>query len=407
MSPLRSRGVRGLWFVALLGAGAGVAHAQENPLADAPMHLGPLYVTPTLELVQLGIDTNVFNESGDPVSDYTFRGGPRVAVELPLSRFLVTASSTVDYLYFQRLTHLRGFNVDFDTRAQLRLRRVTFFFDDSFENTTDRLNLEIDARARHITNSTEAGLNVQLFSKLAVEIAERQSFVEFSRDDLVGARLANTLNQTTSAARAAVHYALTPLTTLSLIGEARQERFESSGTRDTESWSATTKVELQPRALISGEAEVGYRKLQGRDVSLPDFAGLVTAVGLSSTLFGSTMLDVTARRDIEHSFEVFEPYYVAEGAGASIVRRLTRAFDVRMRVQQIHHRYRRFQSLTVVGAQSGRVDTVRNYSAGVVHRFPQGTAVGFDLGYWSRRSNIRTDLDYEGLRAGITSTFAF
>lgn len=407
MSLIRSRGARGLWVVALLAAGSGVAHAQENPIADAPMHLGPLYVTPTLELVQLGIDTNVFNKNGDPVSDYTFRGGPRVAIELPLSRLLLTASSTVDYLYFQRLTQLRGFNVDFATRAELRLRRVTLFLDDSFENTTDRPNLEIDARARHITNTTEVGLNVQLFSKLAVEIAERQSFVGFSRDDLVGARLANALDRTTSATRAAVQYALTPLTTVSLIGEARQERFESSGTRDTESWSATTKVELQPRALISGEAEVGYQKLQGRDVSLPDYAGLVSAVGLSSTLFGSTVLDVTARRHIEHSFEAFEPYYVADGAGVSIVRRLTRAFDVRMQVQQVRHRYRRFQSPTVVGAQSGRVDTVRNYSAGVVHRFPQGTAVGFDLGYWSRQSNLRTDLDYEGLRAGITSTFAF
>ena len=163
MSLVRSLGTRALWVVALLGMGLGGAHAQDEPLADAPMRLGPLFVTPTLELVQLGFDNNVFNESGELASDYTFRGGPRVAVELPLSRLLVTASSTIDYLYFHQFTNLRGFNIDLDTRTELRLRRVTFFLEDSFRNTTDRLNLEIDARARRMQNRTEAGLNVQLF----------------------------------------------------------------------------------------------------------------------------------------------------------------------------------------------------------------------------------------------------
>lgn len=404
---VRSLGRTALAVVALLGMGAGVARAQENRLADAPMHLGPLYVTPTLELVQFGIDNNVFNENGSPASDYTFRGGPRVVVELPLSRLRVTASSTIDYLYFHRFTNLRGFNLDLDTRAELRLRRVTLFFEDSFRNTTDRANLEIDARARQMQNSTEAGLNVQLFPKLAIEIAARASYVEFAQDDLVTTALARTLNRTTDAMSASVHYALSPLTTLSLTGETRREHFESSGNRDSESWSATTKMAFQPRALISGDAAVGYRKLQGQELSLPAFAGLIADVGLSSTLFGSTVLGVTARRNLEHSFEPFEPYYVADGFGVSIVRRLTRMFDVRMQAERVHHRYRRFQSGTAAGGPSGRVDTVRNYSGGVVRRIGQSIEVGLDLAYWSRRSNQRADVGYEGLQAGLTSTYAF
>lgn len=284
---VRSLGRTALAVVVLVGMGAGVAHAQENRLADAPMHLGPLYVTPTLKLVQFGIDNNVFNESGGPASDYTFRGGLRVAVELPLSRLRVTASSTIDYLYFHRFTNLRGFNLDLDTHTELRLRRVTFFFEDSFRNTTDRPNLEIDARARHMQNNTEAGLNVQLFPKLAIEIAARMSYIEFAQDDLVATALANTLNRTADATSASVHYALTPLTTLSLTGETRREHFEFSGNRDTESWSATTKMAFQPRALISGDAAVGYRKLQGQELSLPTFAGLIEALAAGTPVIVS------------------------------------------------------------------------------------------------------------------------
>lgn len=404
VSPLGAR-VRSV--VALLAVGVGVARGQNSPIADAPMHLGPLHVTPALELVQFGIDSNVFNESGDPASDYTFRGGPRVSVELPLSRLLVTASSTIDYLYFHDFTDLRGFHVDLDIRTELRLRRVTLFFEDSSRNTTDRLNLEIDARARRAQNRAEVGLDVQVFPKVAVEVAARKSSIEFARGDLVGDALGRTLNHTTQAARMALHYSLTPLTMLSLIGETRRERFESARNRDNDAWSATTRVEFLPRALMAGEAEVGYRKLQGQAVSLPDFTGVIADVGLSSTLFGATVVHLDAGRDVEHSFEPGEPYYVADRLGVSIVRRLSQRFDVRMRAEHVHLRYRRFRSAAGDRGLSGRVDTVRNYSAGVVRRLGRGTEIGFDIGYWSRRSNQRADVGYDGLQVGLTSAYAF
>ena len=39
---------------------------------DARFRTGPLYTTPTLLLKELGIDSNVFNETGDQKSDFTF-----------------------------------------------------------------------------------------------------------------------------------------------------------------------------------------------------------------------------------------------------------------------------------------------------------------------------------------------
>lgn len=399
--------IRARWVVALLVMSASLAHAQDRPVTDAPVRLGPLLVTPTLELVQFGVDTNVFHDGGDPASDYTFRGGPRVSVELPVRRLLVTASSTIDYLYFHEFANLRGFHVDLDTRAELRLRRVTLFLEDAFRSTTDRLNLEIDARARRLEHRTEAGLNVQFFPKIALELAVRESFIDFSRDDPVGHALGAVLNHTTRATAVALQYSVTPLTAVSFIGETRQERFDTSVNRDTDAWSAATKLEFHPRALMSGEAAVGYRRLNGRAGSLPSFAGLIADVGLSSTLFGSTVLSVEAGRDVAHSFEQLEPYYVADRVGFSVVRRLTQRFDVRARTEHVHHRYRRFRASVTDSGLSGRVDAIRYYSVGLARRFGRGAEIGFDIGYWSRRSNQRIDVGYDGLQIGLTSTYAF
>ena len=67
------------------------ATAQEEQEEDdfrstARMRLGALYLTPTVVLTNLGVDTNVFNAAGEPQQDFTFSLSPHVDVWLPFGR---------------------------------------------------------------------------------------------------------------------------------------------------------------------------------------------------------------------------------------------------------------------------------------------------------------------------------
>ena len=116
------------------------ALAQDgNPRTEAPMHIGPLYVTPVLNLTRMGVDTNMFNSSGQPQSDFTFTGGPKIDFAVPLRQF----------------ENQRGINFDMALRGEVQLPRLTFFLQDSYLNTRARANSEIDVRARRRENEAE------------------------------------------------------------------------------------------------------------------------------------------------------------------------------------------------------------------------------------------------------------
>ncbi len=59
-------GMAGILLVAAAGRGRGAADAARSAREHARSHIGPFYITPTLTLEELGVDTNVFNE---PESD--------------------------------------------------------------------------------------------------------------------------------------------------------------------------------------------------------------------------------------------------------------------------------------------------------------------------------------------------
>ena len=403
---MRSRAFLGCLVVLVT---APTSAAQDvDPRADAPIQIGPFYITPVLELTRLGVDTNVFNTRGEQQSDFTFTGGPKIDIAVPLRRVVVTAETVTDFVYYRQYANQRGVNFDMTLRGEVQLPRLSFFVEDSFLDTRERPNLEIDVRARRKENDVRAGVNIGFFRKLEVELSASQSLREYAGDDFVGASLARRLNRDAVAASGSVRYAVTPLTTISVTGEMREERFTLTSTRDHDSWSLVPSVKFDSRALVSGSAEVGYRSLHGHDASLPDFRGPVAVADLSYKLLGSTTLGFTASRDVEFSLEVTEPYYVATGYGVSLRHQLAAPFGISVGTQRFNLGYQRFESGVTRPVSADRVDTIRSYSVTIHRRLTRSTELGFDVSHRSRRSNSPALLgrDYDGLMFGITMTFA-
>ena len=83
--------------VALGMAGAAVAQtypAPPDPVENARVRMGPVALRPTLIIRDVGVDSNVFNESGAPQEDFGAIIGGKLDVGLRLSRMVATYTST-------------------------------------------------------------------------------------------------------------------------------------------------------------------------------------------------------------------------------------------------------------------------------------------------------------------------
>ena len=143
-----------------------------------------------------------------------------------------------------------------------------------------------------------------------------------------GTWLREVLNRESRTIGIAVRQSVTPLTTVTIGADTGQDVFQFSHGRDARSRRMTATVEFAPRALISGNASVGWRAFDAADTAVPDYRGVTGAAELSYVFLGSTQFTAQATRDIEYSFEPLAPYYVLTGAGGTITQRLTNSIAI-------------------------------------------------------------------------------
>src|ERR1041385_5067893 len=82
---------------------------------------GPLTWSPTFQLRDTGVDSNVFNATTDPKEDITSVASSQVNSVLNLGLLQATTQGGVDYLYFERYKNERGFNGQVGSRINLPL----------------------------------------------------------------------------------------------------------------------------------------------------------------------------------------------------------------------------------------------------------------------------------------------
>jgi len=404
-----------------------LAHAQtydaeqiDQVRKEARSHVGPFYVTPRITLKELGVDSNVFNAAGQPESDFTATLTPSADIWVPVARrALLQTTVGTDLVWYNNFDTERSIDPHVTSRAEIYLRRITLFADGGYRNTRQRLNYEVDLRARHVEQAAEAGVALRLTPKFSIETAGHYADLRFDGDTtLDGIRLQRTLNQETRGYSVTARHRVTPLTALALRYEQLEDSFEFSPARDSKSFRVMPGIEFKPRALISGSAYVGYREFTPQnDGALPKFSGLVAQLGLSYTLLGSTTFGVTYSRDLTYSYEVLQPFFIDNAVGASVRRALGRRFDVIVSADRFEYAY---ENLAVEAPATGdplavtpvkapleqRVDKTWNYAASLGYRIGNGR-VGFGVAYWERDSNQRVFRSYDNLRFGTTVTYGF
>lgn len=378
--------------------------ADEDPFSTAKLRLGPLAVNPSVALTNLGIDSNVFNESREAKHDFTASIEPQAQAWLRLGRARLSTRSRAELVYFQKYLGERSVNSDHQVRFEVLLNRVRSFVETSFLNSRQRPGYEIDARARRKEESLMVGGGIRLLGQTWLELVAHRSRVDFDADaEFLGTRLRDVLNRDVERFSAALRYPVTPLTTIVLLADTQRDRFDLSRIRDAKSVRIIPGVEFGTRALISGRAFVGHHSFKPLGAGVPGYRGLSALVDLGYTLRGSTRFEVRAERDVNYSFEVSEPYYVHTGIGGSVTQKIVRSWDVKATWAQEQLDYRRVPASE---AASARIDHVRRYGTGIGYWIKRDMRVGVDLDYYRRQSD-REGRQYDSLRAGTSVTYGF
>jgi hypothetical protein len=389
-------------FLWPIGALAQVPSDQGS--AEARFRAGGLAVDPRFFIRDVGVDTNVFNETNDPVRDVTATAGPEIRTWLRAGRLFASGTTTVGWTYFQKSRRQRSVDFQQAGRVDVALVRVTPHFAGAFERTRRRPNDEVDIRVRQIRSRASAGVAVHPGPRLTLDFNYEQRAFDFGDGEFGDVALAAALNRTEQEATASAAWALTPLTTFVVKGSHRTDTFDISENRNSRSVSVMPGLEFKPLALISGTAYVGVRSFEPTRDALPGFTGLTAAVDLRYIAQDRLRIDVRMTRDIDYSFEADLPYFVATGGQVEAVQALGGGWDVVGRAGGTRMAYEALDRGAVL--IDGRVDRAWLAGVGIGRRIGSDVRVGVDVNHVTRRST-QASRRYAGMRAGGSVTYGF
>jgi hypothetical protein len=396
---------------AFMLAAAPSARGQQSPEppSDVPVQIGPLAVVPVVRLTNVGHDSNVYNRNldGNPQGDITAKLSPVVDAWLRLPLVRVAGRSQFDFYYFKELTELRTVDTDTAARLEVLLNRLTPYVMGTFTNTRHRQSLEIDALAQRQNGSVTAGAEMRVASKISAGAYARRSRLDYEANSLyLGTDLSRVLNHTSYAEGVTLRYDVTPFTTFAVSGERQRDRFDFAEDRDADGLVVQSSVELNPLALISGRASLGYRKSSFLSGEAPDFNGTVGVADLSYTLLGRTRFTVRYGRELKYSYLVEQFDYVETAVSLSVAHRIGEAWNVGGNASRGRLAYRRDNVATASLAYL-LDETLFSYGADVSYSTGR-TTIGLLLEHLARHADLAArSRGYERLRIGSTLTYAF
>jgi hypothetical protein len=368
---------------ALLSAGVACAGQAPDTAPPGTVTLGPLRLTPSLLIKDMGVDDNVFYNAVNPKRDYTVTVTPRADVAFRMRRLRLGYSTSTEYVYYRTYRSERGINTTSVARMDVDLGYLKPYATIQGVNTRARLNSEVDARARHRDLLYGAGIALKIASRTNLLVNGTQGRVVYDPDTekFRGVDLRQTFDGRRRSIDVGIGIALTPLTTFTLAVAREQQRFARSSDRDSNTWRVSPTLTFSPSGLLTGSATVGYRRFQTVSSSLPDFSGLVSLVNIGATIYTRHQVDARFSRDVQYSYDVAAAYYLTTGGTITWTYLLAGPIDVRGSAGRTLNDY------TVAGALGH--EQLTTYGVGVGYRFSTRARLGVNA-EWTRRESAKS-----------------
>lgn len=372
----------------------------DDPVESARIQLGPLGITPSGAINNIGVDSNVFNDVESPQRDFTFTVSPQVDAWFRAGRSLTSMNGRLDLVYFQRFASERSVDGEVDGRVELRGNRITPWLGGGMFTGRQRVGYEIDLRSRRTRGTLRTGVDLRLTPKSSFVFSVQRVSHDFAGDSFLGVNLRDSLTHLSRSGALEYRFAATVYTTLVVNSEILHERFVLASERNSNSVRLVAGADFDERALVGGRVRVGYRRFSGLGAGLPDYSGAIASFVTGFSVADRTEVEFAGDRDIEYSFERTYPYYVITGGSVTLTPRLTDVWDIQARAGGRRLAYR-----TLVGSGApDRLDRHVSFGAGVGYHFGREVRLGFNVDRERRGSPLRAR-DYTGYRIGTSVTY--
>ena len=374
------------------------AHAQLTAPREAPsLRLGPVELYPTLQIVDAGKDSNVFEESQNPKEDYTVTLQSRALAVMRFGQNEVMASSGADYIWFQQYKDERSSNAQYAMRLNLSASRLKPFIGAERRRERRRPTPEIDARARRLERAAVVGANLSLTERTALTATAQIDDSSFEHGERFrGVDLAEALSHSDQTYSGGVRYALTPLTTLVMTGSYDNTLFRQSHIRDSKAYSVDSTLEFSPDAALRGRVTAGMQIFKPVNPGLAEYKGPRFLAALNWLLSDMTSLDVVGTRNVNDSYKDTEPYYLLTGGRLTLTQRVIGPLDVQGSFERQYLSYRwRLGTTSSADLQDDTTDTI---GGGIGINIRHGFKVLLTAERTMRRSNADASLNYRRTR---------
>ena len=405
---------RTAWLLAvILGPLAQPGSAAEAPRKPRPgrFKLGPLFLTPRLQLKNAGVDTNVFNSSVATVGDTVVVLSPTLDAALPVGKRLrLSGRGFLDLNYFERQRTQRSTDGYAEGRAELDVGRVMFFGGGGGGHFRQRFSLELDERLLREEKRGFAGATLHATARLSLtgqaagEIYKYEGGVSVLGDSVKAA-----LDRNTRTATLQLQYGLTRLTSLVASADVVEDRFlaGSPGPRQASSRRYLAGLEFSQGALVNGRILAGLRDFPGSNASsAPAYRGPAFSVDASVPLARVGRLALLCERDVTYSVvrsvlanERLRNSFVTTRAQAELAIELP--FDLVGKTTAGFQEARYLLPYPrTLGAPARRVDHLWSAGGSLLRRFGDSTRIGGTVA-WLRRVSRFPGASFQGFRYGI------
>ena len=384
-----------------------------KPHPPGRFHIGPLWLTPKIELRNAGVDTNVYSQFANPVADNSVVVRPGLRGALGVGRrFRLEGGGHVDFNYYREQKSERSTDFGADGRGELDFGPFTFFGGGGRVQTRQRFSIDLDERVRRQERFRFGGFDlyigrgVRLTGRATVAAARHAPSREPEFD------LPTTLDRDTRSLAGELRYRVTALTTLVGTAEAIEDTFvhQVAPSRVTESYRYLGGFQFGRRALIAGTVMAGGRHFPSSALGDSDeYTEPALRIEATAPVGSLARLTLFADRDV---------YYAALGTG-----------DDRLRNTFVSKQYQaglavnlplRFLARGAFGVQSAdylvpypvpdsgpvhRVDHLYTSSLSLLRGVGDSFRVGANVAWQSRKSTVPF-LAFDGLRYGIQAELA-
>jgi hypothetical protein len=387
-------------------ASASSAGQGTNPREIARHRVGIVYVNPSVSIDRLGYDSNVLNSEDDPKGDFTAAITPAATFWIPFQqRALLTTNAAVGFVHYQDFTTQRTVNPRINVLGELYARRLTFWAEAGTASDFRQPNNEIETRVKQHTDNVAGGVKVTMQRGLSIGASAYRRTQGYDSDEtLRGVNLSDRLDRNEQGYTITVQERVTSLTTVGVLFETREDRFDQSPERDADGYRLAGTIALAEKALINGSVEVGYRHVKATDPSVPAFNGLVSRVAIGNRVGGTTEMNVTWDREMQYSLFDTRPYYLTNAVSVTIRRQVAGEFDASAGASRNQSRYK-----TALGAAlpSGDRQVTTSYSGDIGYRVNRDSRAAIGVTHSRRTSTLIDSRGYSTTQVFFSLNYAF